>query len=174
MAGSVGRVLFVILLLHSASCADQGTGQKRELATQPSWALEVLTFESAAPTALWVGLINRMGEPRLVCVFSRGILFSDKGGRVRVESEGGSPHACYVPDQFQLLREGETQFTWLTLPEGLAATVSGPIRLQLHIVSRPVMGGTSLREEAEVTWEGTLQEAADLGRGLADAARKSN
>jgi hypothetical protein len=172
MASDAVRVALAVFLLHSVSNAAQGTRQPGAVTATPVWALEVLTFESTAPTALWVGLINRSSEPRLVCVLDRGITYNEKDGTSKAMAEGGSPHACDVDEHYQLVRAGQTQFIRLPLPEKLSARISGRIRVELGVVDRPATGSTSRREPAGVTWEGTLEEAADHGRALATPAKK--
>lgn len=172
MAGNAVQVVLTVFLLHSAPNAVQGHVQGGNVSAKPVWALEVLTLESTRPTALWVGLINRSSEARLVCILDRGISYNEKDGTSKALMGGGSPHACDVDEQFQLVRAEQTQFIRLPLPEKLAARVSGRIRVELGVVDRPVVGNTSAREPVGVTWEGTLQEAADLGRALTTAAPK--
>jgi hypothetical protein len=169
MASDAARVALALFLLHTAPSAAQDGGQGAIMPAKPLWALEVLTLESAPPTALWVGLINRSGEARLVCILDRGISYNEKDGTSKAVVEGGSPHACDVDEQFQLVRAGQTLFIRLPLAEKLPAKVSGRIRVELGVVDRAVVGKTSRREPVGVTWEGTLQEAADLGRALKTA-----
>lgn len=169
MAGNAVRAMLAVFLLYSVPNAAQGTGQGGNVPAKHLWALEVLALESTPPTALWVGLINRSGEARLVCILDRGISFNEKDGTSKAVIAGGSPHACDVDEQFQLVRAGQTQFTRLLLPESLPARVAGRIRVELGVVDRLVLGNSRRREPVGVTWEGTLQEAADLGRALTGA-----
>lgn len=173
MGNSAVRKLFVCFLLFTGAIKvpAQAERETQDVAEKTSWALEALTFESTKPTFLWVGVKNR-GEARLVCILYRGIGFTARDGTSKLQGSGGSPHACDAADQFQLVRAGETLFTRLTLPKGFAERVAGKIRVELSVVDRPVMGNTSRREPVGVTWEGTLQEAADLGRTLTTAAPK--
>lgn len=169
---NAAQVVLVLFLLSSALNAVQGHAQGRADSAKPSWALEVLMLESTRPTALWVGLINRSGEARLVCIMDRGISYNEKNGTAKAVMGGGSPHACDVDEHFQLVKAGQTQFITLPLPAKLAARVSGSIRVELGVVDRAVVGPSSPREPVGVTWEGTLQAAAVLGRALTTAAPK--
>lgn len=171
MAGNAARVVIAVFLLQSAANATQGVGQGGNAPPKAVWALEILTFESTAPTVLWVGVINRSSEARFLCILDRGISFNEKDGTSKALVEGGSPHACDVAEQFQLVRAGQTHFTPLTLPKRPPARVSGRIRVEVGVVDRPA-GDALRREPMGVTWEGTLQEAADLGRALTGAAPK--
>lgn len=171
-ANNAAGVALALFLLHSAPNAAQETGQPSAVSSASMWALEVLTFESTAPTALWVGLINRSSEARLVCILDRGISYNVKDGTSKAVMGGGSPHACDIDEQFQLVRAGETQFIRVPLPEKLAARISGRLRVELGVVDRPLAGKASRREPMGVTWEGTLQEAADHGRALTAGAKK--
>lgn len=172
MASNAVRIALAVLLLHGASIAAQSSQRRGSEAATPSWALEVLTLESTSPTALWVGLINRSTDARLLCVFDRGISYSEKDGTLKVTGEGGSPHGCYGDDQFQLVRAGQTRFIRLPLPSALSARVSGRIRVEVGLVDRPTSGIWSRREPVGAAWEGTLLEAADLGRALKGHANK--
>lgn len=172
MVSNAAQVVLAVFLLHSAPNALQGRAQGGNASAKPLWALEVLTLESTRPTALWIGLINRSSEARLVCILDRGISYNEKDGTSKAVIGGGSPHACDVDDQFQLVRAGQSQFIMLPLPQKLVARISGPIRVELGVVERPVVGTSSRRESVGVTWEGTLQDAADLGRALTSATRK--
>jgi hypothetical protein len=173
MPANVARVVLAVLLLQGCSPdAGEGPEQGGDVRPNAAWALEVLTLESTAPTALWVGVINRSGEARLVCILDRGISFNEKDGTSKGVVEGGSPHACDVDEQFQLVRAGQTLFTRVTLPEGPPARVAGRIRVEVGVVDRLATGKASRREPVGVTWEGTLEEAEALGRTLTDAAQK--
>jgi hypothetical protein len=172
MGSNGARALLAVFLLHQAPSVAQGPTPGGNVPAKPLWALEVLTLEPTPPTALWVGLINRSGEARLACILDRGISYSVKDGSSKAIAEGGSPHACVVDDQFHLVRAGQTHFIRLPLPEKLPTRVSGPIRVQLGVVDRSATG-TSGREPAVVTWEGTLQQAATHGRALAAPAKKA-
>jgi hypothetical protein len=107
----------------------------------------------------------------LVCILSRGISYNEKDGTIIGAWEGASPHDCIVDERFQLVRAGQSQFIRLPLPEKLHTKVSGPIRVDLGVVDRPAVGTAPRRETKEVTWEGTLQEAAELGRALTAAPK---
>jgi len=172
MGSKAARVVLGVFLLHSAPTAAQPPPPGGNVVAKPSWILEVLTLGSAPPTALWVGLINRSSEARLICILDRGISYNEKDGTSKAVGDGGSPHACDVDEQFQLVRPGQTHFIRLPLPEKLPTTVSGPLRVELGVVDRPTTGSRSRREPVAVTWEGTLQEAADHGRALAAAAKQ--
>ena len=157
-----------VFLLYGVSNAAQGARQID--ATRP-WALEVLTFKPTASTTLWVGLINRSSEARLVCVLDRGISYSEKDGTSKAEGDGGGPHACDVDEQFQLVRAGQTQFISLPLPVTLADKISGPLRVGLDVIERPTERNVPRGEAVAVTWKGTLQEAAAHGRALSARAK---
>ena len=162
MAGKSAWVLLVGFLLVQRAATAQTT----------PWALEVVSFDSTARASIWVGLLNQSEEARLVCILTRGVSYEEKGGVLKGKTEGGSPHGCDVDDQFQLLRAGQTMFIRQPLPPRLADRISGPLRVELGVVDRPVLGSSRRREPVGVTWEGTLQEAADNGRALVGAAKR--
>lgn len=169
MVSNAAQMVLSVLLLHAAVKVVQGP-QGTNLSLEPLWALEVMTLESTQPTALWVGLINRSSEARLICVVDRGVSYTEKDGTSKALMEGASPHKCDGDEQFQLVREGQTQFIRLRVPEKLTTRVSGRIRVEVGIVDRPVAGDVARREPVGVAWEGTLSEAAKLGRALTTAA----
>src|SRR5688572_17578993 len=166
---TVGNLFVVPFLISSALNPSAQTSNSQDVPQKPSWALEVMTFESTKPTFLWVGVLNG-GEARLACIFYRGIGFTAPDGTNKQQGSGGSPHACDAADQFQLVHAGQTLFTQLTLPKGLTDKLSGKIRVELSVVDRPAKESSSRREPVGLTWEGTLQEAADRGRVLTGAA----
>jgi len=86
MASRAARVALALCLLHGAPIAAQDVKPPGTVSATSEWALEVLTFEVPAPTALWAGLINRASEARLVCILDRGIADNEKDGTF----EGGN------------------------------------------------------------------------------------
>jgi hypothetical protein len=168
MVGNVSRVALVVLLLQSLLTLNAG-GYPVQLGPgsgPPLWVVEVATFEQAAPPALWVGLVNRSSQARLVCVADRGISYKESDDSLKAVMDGGSPHACDVEDQFELVRAGETEFIRLPLPDKLSEKVSGRIRVELGVVDHPALGKALRRDRVGLTWEGTLYEAGELGRAL--------
>lgn len=166
MAGDAARVALALLLLLGAGDTAQHTARAGAVPEAPLWTLEVLTLQPTSATVLWVGVINQSNEARLVCILDRGISYSEKAGPSKASGEGGSPHACDSAEQFQLVRAGQTHFIRLPLPARLADRISGPLRVEVGVIDRPVVGNASPREPVGVKWEGTLQEAADHGRAL--------
>ena len=172
MASKATRVALAISLLYGVPGAAQERGRPGVTPSTSMWALDVLTFESSVPTALWVGLINRSNEARVVCILDRGMSYTEKDGTSKAVMDGGSSHACEVDEQFQLVRAGQTIFSRQPLPGKLPVRVSGRIRVELGVVDRPVVGKPVRRETTAVMWEGTLEEAADRGRALTTAPPK--
>ena len=171
MASDAARVALAVFLLYGSGDTTEDT-VKAGTVSAPLWALEVLTFQPTSPTVLWVGVINRASEARLLCVLDRGISYREKDGTSKAVGEGGSPHACDVDEQFQLVRAGQTQFIRLPLPARLADRILGPLRVEVGVIDRPAVGNALRREPVGVTWEGTLQEAADHGRALMAPVKK--
>jgi hypothetical protein len=166
-------VVWCLLVGGVVTVAAQAVKPMRDRPRQSSsWgALEVLTFEPTKPTFLWVGVLNKE-ETRLVCILYRGIGLTERDGTTKLEGSGASPHACDAADQFHLVRGGQSLFTRLTLPKDLAQGFAGKIRVELSVVDRPLTGSPSRRDAVGLTWEGTLQEAADQGRALAAGAKQ--
>lgn len=166
------RVVIVGLLLPIATAAAaRAPVQASQVSTTSRWALEVLTLGSTPPTVFWVGLVNKSEEARLVCVLDRGIKFKEKDGTSKGTMSGGSPHACKVDDQFDLIRAGQTRFVRLPVPPRLPANAVGRIQIELGVVERSVENGLRTKPIG-VRWEGTLQEAADVGRAVTGVAQK--
>ena len=156
---------FATFVVYGAVVACQDSRQSSAVRDR-LWGLEVLTFEATSPKELWVGLVNRSNEARLACITDQGIRYKEKSGASKFHTEGLSPHGCDVDAQFQLVRAGQTYFVRLAVPATLPAQISGRVRVEVGLVDSPVANGVSGRQPSGVNWEGTLQDAADLGRSV--------
>jgi hypothetical protein len=165
-------VLFLILYCDSSQSAQERR-LEADMSQGSSWGLEVLTLKPTESTLVWVGLINRSEHARLVCILNYGLSFTERDGTSKAQGEGGSPHGCEADEQFLLLRAGQSLFVRHALPVGLAERVSGPIRIELGVIDRSVAATAPRRVTVDVSWEGTLQQAADLGRLVAGATTKA-
>ena len=167
---SLVLLISVSLLVQSAPQLA-GRSAPRHAKEEAAWAIEVLTFSPSERKFVWAGLINKSDEPLLVCILDKGVSLSDKDGTLMGLTSGGSPHACVEDEQFHLLRVGQATFTRVSFPNTLSGEISGNIRVEVGLVARPVVGGESQRKPTAVVWEGTLRDAADLGRSLRGAVK---
>ena len=167
---NIGRGMWfgLCLLFFGVTLTGQQRDLSKELPPQSfNWDLEVLRFESSAPTILWVGLVNKSGEARLVCITTQGFSYEQKDDIIR-GSGGGAPfHGCMRRAQFQFVKAGQAFFVPMITPADLSSRAKSPLHVYVFAHEWAPLEKAPFSKRVEASWHGTVKEANDRGRALA-------
>lgn len=134
----------------------------------PQLSLEAFFIEppkAGGSTLLWLRIVNSSSRPQVVCRTSWGYTWlSDDPQDVPVVKESSSLHGC----------GGSLDPLWLLLPNESrfdSYQVSGPARPEATLsvdveVMRQAIGVETPREQAVLSWKGTVAEAIAMGARL--------
>jgi hypothetical protein len=150
----------VVALALLLSQPQSGRAQAANHGQDAPFAVDVATF-SPTLSVLWVGLANRTGEARLVCITEHSAIFGE-GGAGWVER--GAVREC-DDAQFYLVPAGQTHFVRITSSQRRPMRPQDRIRVNLSAVDKPVVGD-ALRSGAYF-FDLPLEEAVSAGRALA-------